>query len=537
VLLPLRRPGVVTAAPNWPCRLLAAFLIVAAAAAHLVYLTHDCPIDLAPDEAHYWDWSRHLDFSYYSKGPLVAWMIRASCTLFGDTMPAVRLPAVCCGALVLVSLYVLTVQTFGRERLALGVVAGALTLPVVNVGASIMTIDAPYTCCWGWALVCAHWAIFRDSQRAWIATGLLVGVGILAKYTMVVFVPSLGLFLLTTAGYRQQLWRRGFWIASAVAAFCCLPILIWNIRNDWVTWHHLKGLSGLESKWSLGGPFIYLGEQCALYLIFWFVAWLGAMMVHHPFKEKDADARYLWWMSAPMFLLFFAFSFKTNGGEVNWPVTAYLSGFVLTAAWLTRQLSSPRTWYRRWTYSTLTLACVGGLAASFFIHRMELLYPLLSKVVGAEKPTDPMPMRRIDPSCRLRGFRHLTAEVDEVRAEVRTAEGKEPVVAGASWTMPGHLGFYCAGHPQAYSVGLPLGDRHSQYDLWMNPIDEPQKFADRPFVLVATPSDPLRAAFERLEIARTVIHREAGHQVSEWVILVGYGYRGFPKEPTQGNRF
>ena len=43
------------------------------------------PYDLAPDEGHYWDWSRHLDWSYYSKGPLIAWIIRAGCEVFGPT--------------------------------------------------------------------------------------------------------------------------------------------------------------------------------------------------------------------------------------------------------------------------------------------------------------------------------------------------------------------------------------------------------------------------------------------------------------------
>src|SRR5688572_7590319 len=121
----MHSPNGTTPDAVWPWRLLAAALILAGAALHVAYLVHDCPIDLAPDEAHYWDWSRHLDWSYYSKGPLVAWMIRASCTLFGDVMPAVRFPAVLCGAGLLVSLYVLTVQTFRREGLALGVVAGA----------------------------------------------------------------------------------------------------------------------------------------------------------------------------------------------------------------------------------------------------------------------------------------------------------------------------------------------------------------------------------------------------------------------------
>src|SRR5438309_8043027 len=114
---------------RWPWRLSAAGLILLAAGLHLTYLAFDCPLDLAPDEAHYWDWSRHLDWSYYSKGPLVAYLIRAACALSGswsenltnNQMLAVRLPAVICGSLLLVSLYILTVQAFAREPLALGV--------------------------------------------------------------------------------------------------------------------------------------------------------------------------------------------------------------------------------------------------------------------------------------------------------------------------------------------------------------------------------------------------------------------------------
>src|SRR5438105_11744552 len=101
-------------------RLLAAFLILGAALLRLLYLANDCPLDLAPDEAHYWDWSRHLDWSYYSKGPLVAWLIRAGCVaasdwssnLTGTEMLAVRLPAVVCGGLLLLSLYVLTARVW-----------------------------------------------------------------------------------------------------------------------------------------------------------------------------------------------------------------------------------------------------------------------------------------------------------------------------------------------------------------------------------------------------------------------------------------
>src|SRR5262249_43920486 len=125
-----------------PCRVLALLLVLAAAGLRVVYLASDCPLDLAPDEAHYWDWSRHLAWSYSSKGPLVAYLIRLGCllagpwsqALTGSEMLAVRLPAVACGALLLLSLYVLTVQVYASERLALGVVALGLTLPVLAAG-------------------------------------------------------------------------------------------------------------------------------------------------------------------------------------------------------------------------------------------------------------------------------------------------------------------------------------------------------------------------------------------------------------------
>ena len=75
------------------CRCIFAVLMVLNFYSSWHYLTHSCPIDLSGDEAQYWDWSRHLDLSYYSKGPMVAYIIRASCALLGDNMPAVRLPA------------------------------------------------------------------------------------------------------------------------------------------------------------------------------------------------------------------------------------------------------------------------------------------------------------------------------------------------------------------------------------------------------------------------------------------------------------
>lgn len=544
MLMPLRSSRLALSV-GW-CRLLVACLILGAAGLHLAYLTYNCPLDLAPDEAHYWDWSRpeHLDWSYYSKGPLIAFLIRGGCAVAGswsvehtgNLALAVRLPAVLCGSLLLLSLYVLTVQVYRCEVLALAVVGMGLTLPLLAVGSSLMTIDAPYTCCWGWALVLGHRAIFRGSTWAWPLLGLVLGLGMLAKYTMIVWIPSAALFLLMTPAYRPLLWQRGFWIMLAVAGFCCLPILIWNAHHEWVTFRHVLGLSGLhevaaasdEPRIHWLGPLRYVGGQCALLLVYWFVVWVAATIAHRPGRETDEGVLYLWWLSVPMFLMFLAFSPKTDGGEMNWPVTAYLSGLMLSAAWLARQLDDPRRWYRLGTAINLALACAIGLAVTVFMHHSEWLYPLLTRLAGEPTKANPFPLRRFDPTCRLRGWQTLATEVDSLRVRLNEEEGREPVLAGSSWNLPGELGVYCAGHPQAYSIGPLMGDRHSQYDFWLNPLDNGDDFKGRTFVVVNGDEKLLRKAFASVKTSE-IIYRERGEPIASWRLSVCRDFCGrFP---------
>lgn len=534
--------------PERLCPWLALALAAAAAALHLLYLAHDCPLDLAPDEAHYWDWSRRIDWSYYSKGPLVAWLIRLSCELVGPWSVeatggiafAVRLPAVVCGSLLLLSLYALTSQATGRPRLALAVVAGALTLPLVNVGATLMTIDAPYTCCWGWALVFAHRAVTGRSGWAWEAAGLMVGLGILAKYTMVLFVPSLALFLLFSREHRKLLLCGGFWSMLAIASLCCLPIVVWNAQNGWVTLRHVAKLAGVgdgdgaPTPWRWHGPLAYAGGQAAVLLGYWFVVWLCAMIARNPLREADTNQRFLWWLSAPMFLVFAAFSVKTGGGELNWPVTAYLSGGVLAAMWLASQLASPQPAHRAWMASYLALACAGGLAVTALAHRSELARPALVSLGGPPSEQRPFPLRRLDPTCRLRGYRALAAAVDRLRDEL-AARGQEPVVAATHWSLPGELGAYCGGQPTVYSLGRLAGDRHSQYDFWPGPVTEPEAFVGRSFVVVGVMTPRLEQAFAQVERAVQVRHEEGGQPIAAWAVYVCHGYKGPGEVPKAGH--
>jgi hypothetical protein len=135
-----------------------------------------------------------------------------------------------------------------------------------------------------------------------------------------------------------------------------------------------------------------------------------------------------------------------------------------------------------------------------------------------------MPIQRVDPTCRLRGWRFLASEVDTVRTEL-AARGIEPVLATERWTQAGELSFYCKGHPRIQCLGALLGDRTSQYDLWRpNPLADAELFAGRTFLLVGLEVEAFAPAFADVEPVRLVEYRENGVLISAWKISAAHGY-------------
>ena len=524
---------------------LAAYGVVAAfAVVNLGYLFAFCPYDLAPDEAHYWDWSRKLDWSYYSKGPLVAWLIRAGTELFGDgavrltgtAMPAVRLPAVFAYALMTLAVHQLSRQTFRSEKLAFWTVALALTVPPFAAPAVIMTIDGPYLCCWAWAAVFAQRAVLGGGLGAWVAAGLVSAVGLLAKYNMVVFPASVAAFLLTDRDRRRELLRPGFWLMGAVMALGLLPIAVWNADHGWVGLRHVLALTGFSPENTSGAPEPlidpealphFLGGQLLMLIVYWFVAWACAMVVDRPWRADPAVA-FLWWASLPIWLIFFVAGVKSKG-QPNWPAAAYLTGFVLAVAWVARQVGGPPGAYRFLARTCLAVAVVFGLTLTILARCPWLMRPALARLSPVPSESDPAPVRKYDPTARLSGWRTLAGRVDELRAKVAAEEGTEPLVAAMVWNQPGELGFYCKGHPEVYSFGPAIADRHSQYDLWRpNPTADAQVFRGRTFVYVGDYNLSLQLAFDRADPPVEVIASDGGIPIAEWKVWVLRGFKGFP---------
>ncbi len=504
-------------------RTAAVTLIFAFAAANLLYLLADCPVDLAPDEAHYWDWSRRLDWSYYSKGPLVAWLVRGSCELFGDSMPAVRLPAVVCNALLLLAVHRLSLRTFRSDRLALAAVALALAVPPLAAPAVLTTIDGPFLCCWAWACVFA-------GRRAWLAGGVVAAAGVLAKYTMLLFPACVGLYLLADRARRAELRRPGFWLMCGLTAAGCVPIAAWNAAHDWIGLRHLFALSGLGDGPSFDPLALphFLGGQFAILIGYWLAAWAAAVVKFRPRRAADPDTAFLWWLSVPVWAVFFALGVKSKG-QANWPAAAYVTGFVLAVGWVARQVSDPDPGYRRLARACLAFAVVLGVGITAAARYPSLVRPVYAKVVRSPSADNPTPVRKLDLTSRLHGWRSLAAVVDELRERVRRETGEEPVVAAMTWNTPGELAFYCRGHPTVYSLGPALADRHSQYDLWRpNPLADAQVFRGRTFVYVGEAIPDVQQVFDRADPPVEVIASDGGIPVADWKVRVLRGFRGFP---------
>jgi 4-amino-4-deoxy-L-arabinose transferase-like glycosyltransferase len=167
--------------------------------------------DLEFDEAHYWMWSERLAPAYFSKGPGVAFAIRASTAIFGSNEFGVRFfsPVLAAGTSLL--LFYLARRLFSAS-VGLGLVIALNVTPIFNIGAFLMTIDPLSIFFWTAAMFTFWLALERSPQFSWYwpATGLLIGLGFLSKYTNGLELISIGLRASAASGIQTT----GFIFAS-----------------------------------------------------------------------------------------------------------------------------------------------------------------------------------------------------------------------------------------------------------------------------------------------------------------------------------
>ena len=280
------------------------------------------------DECYYWVWSLHPQACYLDHPPLVAWVIAAGRTMLGHTELAVRLGAILSGLLLALAGRTLATEMFGRRA---GNRAGIfLTLaPVFAGNAFLMTPDTMLAPVWALALLFVWKGLREKAPTAWwIAAGAAAGIGLLSKYTMLLFFAGLGLLWIVSPGKRGKIFS-GSLAAGITALAFFSPVIWWNSTHGWSSFEH-QFHHGFRNEQNVPIHLDFLANY-ALFLVVLaspvlglFSFWSGAT------KLADERFRFLavfFWTV----VLFFGYAAAKAHVEANWPMMALVSGLVMVA--------------------------------------------------------------------------------------------------------------------------------------------------------------------------------------------------------------
>jgi len=455
------------------------------------------PYTLIEDEAHYWEWSRRPDWSYYSKGPGVALLIRASTALLGTSEFAIRAPAALAAALGALAC-VLTARELFADRVVSFVSAVLyFGVPGFAFSSMIMTIDAPYLACWAWATFFAARAMLRGRSADWAWFGAALAVGFLFKYTILLLIPGVLLAILATRTRRPRISPAACTLGTLIVLLGLVPVLIWNSNHDWATLRHLLGHLGMhggDTENTAAGPadpytILWTLEYLALLalvgggvLFLGFFGWRNTRL--HGTKEEHTAATTLVCFALPVVLFYLLVTFKAQT-EGNWPMSAMVS-LVPLGAWAVRDAINRNDHPARFAWGAAVVSIL--LVFSFFP---------LARFLSARRTVGPL-----IPIERITGMREHAAHTQRALDQLREDTGLEPFVITDHYGRASLLAFYLEGQPVVYCNSALVGGRKTQYDLWPETnLTNPATLGllrGRPAVLFGGPERTWATAFEDL---------------------------------------
>ncbi len=312
-----------------------ALLGVAAITAARVILLAFNRTDLFVDEAQYWLWGQELAFGYYSKPPMIGWVIRAATEIGSDAPFWVRLPAPLFHAATALVLAAIAARAFGARAAVLTALAYA-TLPMVAVGSLLISTDTvmfPFL-----AAALAGWLRLTDRRETWVAllTGLALGLAFLSKYAAVYYLICAGLAAALVPAARPG-WRAAALVLAAFAATIS-PNVIWNLANGLTTVQHTLDNAdwvrdpAARAGLNPAGLGEFLAAQFAVFGPVTFAALLAAAATWH---RRGTQVRVAVLFALPI-LAIVSVQALLSQAYANWAASAYLAGTLAAVPLLAR---------------------------------------------------------------------------------------------------------------------------------------------------------------------------------------------------------
>ncbi|MFV2034637.1 MAG: ArnT family glycosyltransferase, partial [Halocynthiibacter sp.] len=283
--------------------------------------------DLFVDESQYWFWGQNLDFGYYSKPPMIGWLIRMVTGLAGsDASFWVRLPAPVLHMVTAFLLMGLARQLYGTA-VSFWVGPVYIALPMVTVGSALMSTDTvmlPF-------LALALWMYFRllqnPSRRYAVIMGVAIGLGLMSKYAAIYFVLGASLAAMIQPSARLRL--QDIMLASLAALAAVSPNIWWNITNDATTVRHTMANAnwGAGNGLNFAGAIEFFASQFAVFgpLLFAGLLWLAWRGLRGRLQNNELT---LLLFSVPVVVLVSGQALMSKA-YANWAVVAYIAGTIL----------------------------------------------------------------------------------------------------------------------------------------------------------------------------------------------------------------
>jgi undecaprenyl-diphosphatase len=478
------------------------------------------PLDLAPDEAHYWEWSRRLDLSYYSKGPVIAYLIALTTRIGGDNVFSVRVLSPFLLSLGSFFIYKLSKDMFGNEKI--GILSG-LVLQITLLFAAygiLMTIDSPFLFFWCLALWLFWKAVSDKRVDYWYYTGIIIGLGFLAKYIMAFFYISALLYLIFSKEDRYWLKNIHPYLAVILSIIVISPVIIWNASHDWVTLLHTAGHINIHDGFRIEFKdfFEFVGSQIGLLNPF-----VSGLIIYFLLLDIKTSSK---WPREKKYLLFFSmtvlifFLMKSIQGKVqaNWAMVSYPAIFVLFSYHI----------ITGWKNFTMKLKSLIVFSLAFSV----LLSSLSHFPSALHLPPN------IDPSTRLKGWNSLGKEIGSIYDSL--SKQGHVFVFSDSYQISSELAFYIRSHPITYCVNL--GRRMNQYDFWTDMNSEAKKIRQNRkqnyrniingiFVTIGDREIPREIAesFDKYEKRMFKVYDNSSF-LREYSIFIGYNFKRIETE-------
>jgi dolichol-phosphate mannosyltransferase len=476
----------------------------------VIRLAYALKLPLTGDEAYFWEWGRHPALGYYDHPPVAGWILWFTRQIFGDTIAAIRIPAVLTGTMVVAVIYRFTLDITGSSRSAALTGLIAMGIPVVSVSGLLYTTDTPVMAAGTLGGYFFYRAVNHGDKRAWIWTGIRFAIVLGSKFLGVPLLGAAGIYLLLNPAGREHLKTAGPYVTGALSLLGIIPVIIWNASNEWATFTF--NFASRHSAQSLGlkGVLDYLaGQAFALSpMVFLLAIPLLASAVKVWEEGGERGRRIAAFLALAPLGGFLILSFVTRVG-VHWPGVAVPFLAVALGAKLS---GGPK----------ITKTYVATAATAWSITIFLFLIPLAPYLLPADWAY-PLRPDKIN-TVQLKKIMGSPTESGKMVGTVLEGMGQEGEVFAftRSYALSSLLAFYTPEHPEVTVLGK--GSVHGRnHLLWFDPSDhigENALFVT--YKPVASEEVFIQKRFDNWE---TVI--EAGGPEGSLVSVVKcYGYKG-----------